>query len=206
MSVTYNATILLNANTTANLTANNPVMQVGRLIYETDTGKFKIGNNATWSNTNYHPHDANEITSGTLATARLGSGTANGSTYLRGDQSWTTLPARNRSVSIFVAGRATDGEIVWRDVVTNATAFTIAANSTDCIANATTGATGSPVFEVQKNGANVGNFTWSANGTTGIANFPANVSFVAGDVRQIVANATSDATLANISITIGGEA
>lgn len=118
----------------------------------------------------------------------------------------TINPARNRSVSVFVSGRATDGEIVWRDLVTNATAFTIAANSTDCIANATTGATGSPVFQVQKNGANVGNFTWSANGTTGTANFPADVSFVAGDVRQIVANATSDATLANISITIGGEA
>ena len=33
------------------------------------------------------------ITTGTLATARLGSGTASASTYLRGDQTWATVPA-----------------------------------------------------------------------------------------------------------------
>ena len=35
-----------------------------------------------------HNHAASEITSGTIATARLGSGTADSSTYLRGDQTW----------------------------------------------------------------------------------------------------------------------
>jgi len=35
-----------------------------------------------------HNHAASAITSGTLDTARLGSGTANSSTYLRGDQTW----------------------------------------------------------------------------------------------------------------------
>lgn len=34
--------------------------------------------------------DAAKITSGTIATARLGSGTANSSTFLRGDQTWAT--------------------------------------------------------------------------------------------------------------------
>jgi hypothetical protein len=34
--------------------------------------------------------DAGKITSGTLATARLGSGTASASTFLRGDQTWAT--------------------------------------------------------------------------------------------------------------------
>ena len=37
-----------------------------------------------------HTHAAAEINSGTIATARLGSGTANSSTFLRGDQTWAT--------------------------------------------------------------------------------------------------------------------
>lgn len=35
-----------------------------------------------------HTHAADDIVSGTVDTARLGSGTANSSTYLRGDQTW----------------------------------------------------------------------------------------------------------------------
>jgi len=35
-----------------------------------------------------HAHSATDIASGTLATARLGSGAANGATFLRGDQTW----------------------------------------------------------------------------------------------------------------------
>jgi hypothetical protein len=36
---------------------------------------------------------ATQLTSGTVAAARLGSGTANSSSYLRGDQTWATPPA-----------------------------------------------------------------------------------------------------------------
>jgi len=39
-----------------------------------------------------HTHNASDVTAGTMATARLGSGTANSSTFLRGDNTWA-IPA-----------------------------------------------------------------------------------------------------------------
>lgn len=38
-----------------------------------------------------HTHAAGDITSGTISTARLGSGTASNATFLRGDQTWATV-------------------------------------------------------------------------------------------------------------------
>lgn len=38
-----------------------------------------------------HAHAGSDITSGTVGTARLGSGTANSGTYLRGDQTWAAV-------------------------------------------------------------------------------------------------------------------
>lgn len=70
-----------------------------------------------------HTHAASDIASGTVATARLGSGTANSTTYLRGDQTWATVTASETVQNSICDGRLTltSGTPVLTSSVTAAT-------------------------------------------------------------------------------------
>lgn len=56
-----------------------------------------------------HTHAAGDITSGTLATARLGSGTANSTKLLRGDSTWDVLASGDLPSHTHAAGDITSG-------------------------------------------------------------------------------------------------
>ena len=99
---------IANARTTA-ATANGASTIVlrgssGEFAAGTITGTFS-GDGSAVSAIN-----ASNISSGTVGTARLASGTANASTYLRGDQTWSTISA---------------GVTITNDVTTNASYFPI---------------------------------------------------------------------------------
>jgi len=74
-----------------------------------DASLSSINSNFTALNTELgnHQHSASAINSGVLATARLGSGTASASTFLRGDQQWASI-----APSDITAGGASSGNLM----------------------------------------------------------------------------------------------
>lgn len=67
--------------------------------------------------------DASAITTGTVATARLGTGTANSTTYLRGDQTWASVAAGDTTYTVTTA----DAENTTND--TSIITLTVPANT-----------------------------------------------------------------------------
>lgn len=87
-----------------------------------------------------------------------------------------------------------------------ARAVTFAANFAGSYFTASANATGTTVFDVQKNGSSIGSISIAASGTTATFTTTSGTSksFAAGDVLMIVAPASPDATLADPGFVIVG--
>lgn len=94
-------------------------------------------------------------------------------------------------------------QVVYRGKVARAVSFADDFAGSQFTASAN--ATGSTVFDVQKNGSSIGSVTIGAGGVTAtFATTGGAVSFAAGDIFSLIGPASADATLANAAFTFAG--
>lgn len=165
-----------------------------------------------------HTHAAADIVSGTVATARLGSGTASSANFLRGDSSWVAisisgdmLAANNLSDLTNTTTAKTNLAIVPSDVglgnVTNNLQLTAANNLSD-LTNATTAKTNLAIVpsdvglgNVSNNlqltaASNLSDLTNATTAKTNLAIVPSDVGLgnVSNNLQLTAANNLSDLT------------
>lgn len=105
------------------------------------------------------------------------------------------------AIAAYIAGRPLSSETVIRHVFAMTVAFD--ADIPEAQIDADIAATAETVFDLQKDGVSFGTITFAAAGTTGVVDCTAQ-TFTPGQVLEIVAPATRDATLASIALTLVG--
>lgn len=105
---------------------------------------------------------------------------------------------------MFFPGAPTASAIVAQIVAARPLLFP--GNLSGSVGYGKTAATASTVFDVKKNGSSVGSITFAASGTvpTFSTTASAAIALASGDRLEVIAPATPDATLANISFTLAG--
>lgn len=156
-----------------------------------------------------HTHAAADLASGTVATARLGTGTANSSTFLRGDQTWAT-PAGGGSVSVgkAILSATQANSTVTAAVLTGAT-FTLTPGQTGTFtaiviftAAATTTGIGAG-FRVAQAASADANARGSWRTYTNISSSRAATGLSDGDVFNVAANANTYGEMVSTATTAG---
>jgi hypothetical protein len=179
---------------------NGAFVGASTLTFNDSTGALSAssfsGNGASLTNLN-----GSNIATGTVAVARLGSGTPTSSTYLRGDGAWTTHYDAKYDLALSITGKPAASAYVLTFIVVNA--FSLPAGLSGSSAKASTSSTGTATFTINKNGSSIGTIAFAAS-STGSFTFSSSQTFAAGDMLQIVAPGSQDATLANIGITLKG--
>lgn len=119
--------------------------------------------------------------------------------YNYSSNTWVNIPAIY-DVAITISGGTLSNEILLQYILPVGIQIPIGATGSYAIAN--TAAASTTVFNMNKNGVNIGNITWAASGTTANFAVESEISFASGDILQIVAPESPDADLADIGITI----
>lgn len=155
--------------------------------------------NIAGSGTGITALNGSNISTGTVAPARLGTGTASSTTYLRGDGSWSIVPY---DIGLGYTGVATAGNAAL--FVANR-AFTIPSGNTNAVARAITAPNASTTFNLIKRSGTTnttfGTIVFASGATTGTVTINSQTSFGAGDF--IILNLpTINTVLADVGVTI----
>lgn len=110
--------------------------------------------------------------------------------------------ALSYDVGCYIAGKPTASEKVMRFVTPRV--FDLPAAFTGSKGDAATAATAQTDFDVKKGASSIGTIRFSAGAVVATFIAASAVAFAVGDVLSVVAPATPDATLADISITFKG--
>jgi len=128
-----------------------------------------------------------------------------GATYLFDGTDWVQQSAAITNpydLGGFFPGSPDAGQVVFRYLATRAVDFPVDLDGSQGLAGAA--ATGDTDFDVQVNGGSVGTMTFAASGAAATFAAPVEFALAAGDVLDIVAPGTPDATLADIAWTLAG--
>ena len=104
-------------------------------------------------------------------------------------------------INVFIAGKPTAGELVYRHVAVRA--FTLPASLTGSYASSVAASAANKDFTLKKNGSSIGTVSFNTS-ATGTFTFSSSVSFAAGDVLTIEAPAVADTTLSDITLSFKG--
>lgn len=111
-----------------------------------------------------------------------------------------TLINGTYQVPVWIYGKPLGNEILYSLEAPNT--FVANQGMTDSVAGADTAATAQSVFSIQQNGVEFATVTFAAGATVGTIACAQQVIFLTGDVMNVVAPATPDATLSNVRMTL----
>jgi len=114
----------------------------------------------------------------------------------------TTVGQQPYDIIAFNPGTLSASQVLYRaEMVRN---VVLPASLTGSVASSSVSATAAATLTIANNGISLGTVNFAASSTSGTFTFASAVTLVSSNILTITNQATADATLANVSITITG--